>query len=136
MEKSAKLIPIVVILILVSFMILSVNAQGKFCGSKNSDVYHYPSCSYAERISISNLIWFADYPDALALGYRPCEVCKPPSFTVGVTPTIIIDGNSDSYMIEIIGVIVSIAAIVPSFIKLRKWRSNRRKQSKSGLKKK
>ena len=30
--------------------------QGPFVGSVNSDVYHYPSCTYAQRIKPENLI--------------------------------------------------------------------------------
>ena len=53
-------------------------SQGDFCGSKNSDVYHYPGCSAAKRIKSSNLIWFTDECDAKSRGYRPCSICDPP----------------------------------------------------------
>jgi len=55
-----------------------VLGQGKYCGSKKSDVYHYPSCRYVDQIKPENLIWFKDEYDAVAKGYRPCQVCKPP----------------------------------------------------------
>jgi hypothetical protein len=48
-------------------------------GSKNSDVYHYPSCHYVDRITPENLIYFDTPKDAIAAGYRPCKVCKPPT---------------------------------------------------------
>ena len=50
----------------------------KYCGSINSDVYHYPWCSYAKKIKPENLIWFTDEYDAKSKGYRPCKVCNPP----------------------------------------------------------
>lgn len=50
----------------------------KYCGSINSDVYHYPWCTYAKKIKPENLIWFVDEYDAKSQGYRPCKVCNPP----------------------------------------------------------
>ncbi|MFC1931887.1 thermonuclease family protein [Chloroflexota bacterium] len=52
--------------------------EGMFVGSVNSDVYHYPTCAYAQRIYPENLIWFNSSDDARARGYSPCEVCRPP----------------------------------------------------------
>jgi micrococcal nuclease len=52
--------------------------QGQYCGSINSDVYHYPSCGSAKRINPENLIWFIDENDAKSEGYRPCKKCNPP----------------------------------------------------------
>jgi len=52
--------------------------QAQYCGSINSDVYHYPSCSSAKRINPENLIWFVDENDAKSKGYRPCKKCNPP----------------------------------------------------------
>ncbi len=51
---------------------------GEYVGSINSDVYHYPTCGYAQRIYPENLIWFSSPEDARAQGYRPCKVCRPP----------------------------------------------------------
>ena len=53
-------------------------AIGAFVGSVNSNVYHYPSCTYARRIKPDNLITFSSAKDAVNEGYRPCKVCKPP----------------------------------------------------------
>lgn len=53
-------------------------AEGVFVGSVNSDVYHYPTCTYAQRIYPENQIWFASSDEARANGYRPCKVCNPP----------------------------------------------------------
>ncbi|MBA7519127.1 hypothetical protein ES705_11201 [subsurface metagenome] len=52
--------------------------QAQYCGSINSDVYHYPSCHYVDRIKPENLIWFIDANDAKSKGYRPCKKCNPP----------------------------------------------------------
>jgi competence protein ComEC len=52
---------------------------GEFVGSKNSDKYHYPSCSYAESIKESNRIWFDSVQAAAAAGYVACKGCNPPS---------------------------------------------------------
>jgi len=51
---------------------------GKYCGSKKSNVYHYPNCRYVGQILPENLIWFVDEKDAKSRGYRPCKVCNPP----------------------------------------------------------
>ncbi len=59
------------------FAVVTV-AQGKYCGSKKSDIYHYPSCKWAKEIHSYNLVWFKDENDAAAKGYRPCQVCRPP----------------------------------------------------------
>jgi endonuclease YncB( thermonuclease family) len=64
--------------LLVFLFVTLVEGQGQFVGSKNSDVYHYPSCRYAESISEENKIWFEDAQDAVNQGYRPCKVCNPP----------------------------------------------------------
>jgi micrococcal nuclease len=53
-------------------------SEGMFVGSINSDVYHYPTCTYAQRIYPENQIWFSSPEDAKAHGYRPCKVCRPP----------------------------------------------------------
>jgi hypothetical protein len=58
---------------------------GPFVGSKNSNVYHYPWCYEAAKIKPENLVVFATVADACAAGYRPCEVCDPPS--CGPTPS-------------------------------------------------
>lgn len=51
----------------------------RFVASINSDKYHYPNCSYAERIKPENMICFTDEKDAQEQGYNPCELCKPPT---------------------------------------------------------
>jgi hypothetical protein len=62
---------------------------GKYVGSINSNVYHYPSCRYVEQIHPENLVWFASAAEAQVKGYRPCKVCNPPSATPQPsTPTV------------------------------------------------
>lgn len=53
-------------------------SNGPFVGSKNSNVYHYPSCSSAKQITSANLRTFNSSADARAAGYRPCLNCSPP----------------------------------------------------------
>jgi len=50
----------IIAVLLLSMVVMSVKAQDQFVGSKNSDVYHYPSCSSAKQILVSNQIWFVD----------------------------------------------------------------------------
>jgi hypothetical protein len=76
--RKVKIAVLIAVLALISSSFLEVKAQGQFVGSVNSDVYHYPSCTYASRIKPENRIWFADVADALNHGYRPCKVCNPP----------------------------------------------------------
>jgi len=51
--------------------------DGPFWGSKNSNIYHKPSCYWAQQIKSSNLMVFSTRSEAEAAGYRSCEVCKP-----------------------------------------------------------
>ena len=55
-----------------------INPDQRYVGSTESDVYHYPWCIAAQNINPENEIWFNSPEDALAQGYRPCEVCRPP----------------------------------------------------------
>lgn len=48
-----------------------------YVASKNSDVFHYPDCNWAKRISPNNLIKFNSREAALNSGRRPCKVCNP-----------------------------------------------------------
>ncbi|MGZ7194598.1 MAG: Ada metal-binding domain-containing protein, partial [Halobacteriota archaeon] len=50
---------------------------GPFIGSKNSNVYHDPSCPQAQKILQQNLVTFPNAQAAQAAGYRPCKVCNP-----------------------------------------------------------
>ncbi len=43
-----------------------------------SNKYHYPSCRWAQKFRSRNMVTFHSANDALAAGYIPCKVCKPP----------------------------------------------------------
>lgn len=49
----------------------------KYVASKNSKVFHYVWCEYAQKIKPENRIYFSTREEALASGRRPCKVCKP-----------------------------------------------------------
>jgi micrococcal nuclease len=48
-----------------------------FVGTKNSDKFHVPTCTWAKKIKIDDEIWFTSVEDAKSQGYVPCGVCKP-----------------------------------------------------------
>ncbi|MDD2730508.1 MAG: Ada metal-binding domain-containing protein [Candidatus Portnoybacteria bacterium] len=48
------------------------NAQGQFVASRGGTKYHWPWCSYAEKIKDENKIWFNSEAEAQAAGYSPC----------------------------------------------------------------
>lgn len=50
---------------------------GKYVASKNSKIFHLPSCKWAKRISEKNRVYLATYQEAIDSGRRPCRVCKP-----------------------------------------------------------
>jgi len=51
------------------------SGQGTVVGSRNSDVYHLPWCSGAQRIGEENLVVFNSRAEAEAAGYRPAGNC-------------------------------------------------------------
>jgi micrococcal nuclease len=50
---------------------------GVYYGSSKSNIYHLPSCTWAQKIASANLLTFDSKEKASAKGYRPCKVCKP-----------------------------------------------------------
>jgi hypothetical protein len=52
-------------------------AEYKFVASRNSNVFHRPDCSSAERIKPANLVGYNSRGEALKAGKRPCKRCKP-----------------------------------------------------------
>jgi len=52
-------------------------AEYQYVGSKESNKYHLPTCTWAKKITAENLIKFKDKEDAEQQGYEPCGVCKP-----------------------------------------------------------
>ena len=49
--------------------------RGKYVGSINSDKYHLPWCSGAERINEANKVWFQTETEAKDKGYSPAGNC-------------------------------------------------------------
>ncbi len=43
-----------------------------------SNKYHDPSCRWARKFRSENMVTLHSAKDALAAGYTPCKVCKPP----------------------------------------------------------
>lgn len=52
-------------------------AEYKYVASKNSNVFHSPSCSSAKRIKPENLVGYHSRDEAINAGKRPCKRCKP-----------------------------------------------------------
>ena len=55
---------------------LGLVAGGKYIASKNSDKYHAPWWSGAQRINEENKIWFDSKEEAERAGYTPASNCK------------------------------------------------------------
>jgi Metal binding domain of Ada len=55
----------------------STSTRASFIGSKNSNVYHKPSCRFAKQISDDNLVTFPSSAEAKSQRRRPCRSCKP-----------------------------------------------------------
>lgn len=55
----------------------STSGSSEYWGSSKSDKFHFPLCTYAKKISVSNLITFKTRDKAIGAGYLPCKVCKP-----------------------------------------------------------
>ena len=52
--------------------------RGNFVGSRHSNIYHYPNCTFAKQIAPDNLVVFESVEEAKTQGRRACRVCKPP----------------------------------------------------------
>jgi hypothetical protein len=52
-------------------------AEHEFVASKNSKVFHKPTCSSAKRIKPGNLVTYGTKDKAAEAGKRPCKICKP-----------------------------------------------------------
>lgn len=46
--------------------------NGLFVASRGGTKYHWPWCSYAEKIKPENQIWFNSETEARTAGYSPC----------------------------------------------------------------
>ncbi len=47
-------------------------AKGLFVASRGGTKYHWPWCSYGERIKLENQVWFNSESEAQKAGYSPC----------------------------------------------------------------
>ena len=55
----------------------SVSAAA-YIGNVNSQIFHYENCRFGgKRIKEVNRAYFDTRDEAIAAGYRPCQVCKP-----------------------------------------------------------
>jgi hypothetical protein len=52
-------------------------AKQTYVASKNSKVFHKPSCRSAARIKPENLVTYNSREEAIAAGKSPCKICKP-----------------------------------------------------------
>ena len=48
------------------------SAKGLFVASRGGTKYHWPWCSYGQKIKLENQIWFNSEKEAQAVGYSPC----------------------------------------------------------------
>lgn len=51
--------------------------KGPYVASRSAEVFHYPSCPWAKKISEKNREYFPTRQEAINAGYRPCHVCNP-----------------------------------------------------------
>jgi len=54
---------------------IASNQNCAYVGSKNSNKYHLPTCSYAKRIKPENLVCFSSQDEAKSKGYVPDKHC-------------------------------------------------------------
>jgi len=64
---------------ILTFCSMAISGDTKFVGSRNSNKYHYTWCRWALKIKPENLVVFNSPEEAIAAGYIPCKVCKPPT---------------------------------------------------------
>ena len=77
--KKTKILISIILLVIFSVVCLSFASDYKYVGSAKSDKYHYPWCEWALKIKSENLVTFTSAKEALAAGYVPCKVCRPPT---------------------------------------------------------
>jgi len=52
-------------------------AEYKYVASKNSEVFHKPTCRSAKRISPENMVGYGSREEAVNAGKKPCKLCTP-----------------------------------------------------------
>ncbi|MEE1336471.1 hypothetical protein [Methanobrevibacter sp.] len=55
----------------------SSSSSESYVGSANSDKFHDPSCTYANKIKDENKVSFSSKDDAIDSGYHSCSYCNP-----------------------------------------------------------
>ena len=55
----------------------SSSSESTYVGSSNSDKFHDPSCTYANKIKDENKSSFSSRDDAEKSGYHSCSYCNP-----------------------------------------------------------
>jgi methylphosphotriester-DNA--protein-cysteine methyltransferase len=75
---TRKLAAKFILIALVIFTAAVIAHAATYVGSRHSNKYHYPNCRYALKIKQENVITFSSAQEAIAAGYVPCKVCKPP----------------------------------------------------------
>jgi micrococcal nuclease len=51
-----------------------------YMGSKYSTIYHMPHCTLIRKVNPLDRKMFNSVKDAVAAGYLPCKICKPPYY--------------------------------------------------------
>ena len=51
--------------------------EAAYIGNKNTKVFHYPNCSSVDRMNSANKILLQSREEAIAEGFKPCQICKP-----------------------------------------------------------
>jgi methylphosphotriester-DNA--protein-cysteine methyltransferase len=57
--------------------IIESQIPGRFAGIKTMKIFGRLDCKSGMRAKKENRIFFHDWNDAIAAGYRPCRLCKP-----------------------------------------------------------
>lgn len=80
MNRHRKVVALLALLLLVllltSACVPDVTASGsrRYIGNSKTHVFHKTSCSYKPT---KNIVYFESRSEALELGYRPCQKCRP-----------------------------------------------------------
>ena len=77
--KKVKIFASVILLIIFAIVCRSFAVDYKYVAALKSNKYHLPNCNWALKIKPENLVTFKTAKEALAGGYVPCKVCKPPT---------------------------------------------------------
>ncbi len=48
-----------------------------YVGSKSTKKFHFAECTWAQKLSEENKVYFSSYNDFIKNGYTPCKSCNP-----------------------------------------------------------